>query len=163
MLRGLVQRGLSMNLYVELEYLIRSGQLTFADTRKEVLHAMARAAYTMWWTRQQEEKYEEHRTPLPWPSGPVNIDEYVPKRTPASARKWAEETLAEYEQKTGMPVELLYWYAENAEGKHEYLPTTDTFGWYLAMQAMGHGVSWFDGHPGFEPLESVDVDNDYYG
>lgn len=48
-----------------------------------------------------------------------------------------------------------YWY-ERMEGKR--LNYAESFGHYLAMQCLGHGVSWFDDHEDF-PLKTVHAES----
>jgi len=144
-----------------IEHQIRMGHFSFAGNRKAILHAMARSAFVWAWAQEQEAQASERDADPPWSAG-GDIADYAPKTTPVSARRWAEDVVAEFERQTQMPIELLYWYAENKEGRHEWTPTADAFGWLLAMQAQGHGVSWFDGHPQFEPLASVDIYRDYW-
>jgi len=161
-LERLALRGMDLHVVQRLDQLIRSGQFSLAGVRASIQESMARAAYTDYWIAEQERRREEHGTPTPWGPGD-EITEYVPKTTRPSAKRWAKEVVAKYEAQTGFPIELLYWLAENAEGDHGREPTPDGFGWYLAMQAMGHGVSWWDDHPRFEPLASARVHAEYYG
>jgi hypothetical protein len=161
-LHRLIEHGLDLPTAVQIEWQIREQGFTFGDTRREIVQSMSRAAYTIWWMQEQERKREETGRELPWRGG-ERIDDYVPKTTRPSAKRWAEETLAMYERETRMPVELLYWLAERAEGRHSREPSPDEFGYSLAMRAMGTGVSWFDNHPYFEPLQSVQFHHDYYG
>lgn len=44
----------------------------------------------------------------------------------------------------------VYSLALRAEAADGVAPDPDQFGHYLAMQAMGHGVSWFDDHKTFK-------------
>jgi hypothetical protein len=44
----------------------------------------------------------------------------------------------------------VYTLAERAEAVDGEKPDPEQFGHYLAMQAMGHGVSWFDDHKTFK-------------
>lgn len=157
----LVARGIPMPTAIQLEQQIIAGAFTFAGLRDEILHSMARAAYSDWWICEQERKFEETGTPVPWGPG-ESIDPYIPTRTPASAKKWALDAVAQWERETGMPIDLLYWLAANAEGHHDREPSTEQFGWYLGMQTLGHGVSWFDDHPSFEPMSGVRLYHEYY-
>jgi len=167
-LRQLVQRGLPMHYYVELEHLILSGEFTFSDTRAVILHGMARAVYVLWWMNERQWLNDNKGTALPWNGSRKAPEEHAPKSTPASARKWAEDVLTEYEQKTGVPAELLYWLAERAPGTHEQPPTPEGFGHALAMEAHVGSISadrWFNSHPPFEPLARVagQIEADYWG
>ena len=45
------------------------------------------------------------------------------------------------------PIEHIYQAAARAPGRHTRRPTPSDFGYALAMQSLGHGVSWFDDHP----------------
>ena len=43
-----------------------------------------------------------------------------------------------------------YTLVNNAQAADGVEPDADEFGHYLAMEAMGHGVSWFDDHAQFD-------------
>jgi hypothetical protein len=51
----------------------------------------------------------------------------------------------------------VYSLALRAEAADGEAPDPEKFGYYMAMQAMGHGVSWFDDHKDF-PIEFPDIE-----
>ena len=91
----------------------------------------------------------------------------VAPETPESASDAARDLyLAISRANDKSPVDLL-GEALRADGKKFSSSLADSFGHYLAMQALGHGVSWFDDHaqfrlkvPGFEAYcpDGMDLD-----
>src|SRR5271169_4337033 len=101
---------------------------------------MARALFVDAWARNEEEKGRSLRGEL--------MDQ-APK-TNRAAKKKAEELAAQISRLNGVILAHLYDHAIRVPGRHLSVPTPRLFGHYLAMQAMGHGVSWFDDHPTFD-------------
>lgn len=71
----------------------------------------------------------------------------VAPETPEAAYKAADDLAALFVAKNDVAMLGLFQRAEDA-GDPGADP--DLFGHYMAMQALGHGVSWFDDHPKFE-------------
>ena len=124
-----------------------SSQLVFGrkDAHKaEILQGMARALFVSTWADYEEERGRHHRGDL-MDAAPA---------TPSPARTAAKILAKKIEiMNHGKTVSDLYADALNA-GAHDTRRGTDpqTFGHYIAMQSLGHGVSWFDDNPKF-PLE----------
>lgn len=79
----------------------------------------------------------------------------VAPETPQDAILEAAELIGRIVQLNGMCIEAIGYQAAKADGLDGSTCTDeywDTFGHYLAMQSLGHGVSWFDDHEEF-PLE----------
>lgn len=151
---------LALHQAILLESEIRSGKFTFDGIREEIIKKMALTAHGMWWLDDQEERLHNRGKRPPWAGGAV--DPYLPKRAPASAKKWAEKVVDNIEVLTGVKIGGLYWLAEHAEGKHREEPTVENFGYCLSMMANGTGISWWDNHPYFEPLRGVRFTSEYY-
>lgn len=94
------------------------------------------------------------RLALPRPGAGEDWMSYAPELPPnafaIAGELWAG--LYQLNKKAG-PYSLAL-HAEAADGK---APDPEQFGHYLAMQAMGHGVSWFDDHEEF-PIEIPDIE-----
>lgn len=107
----------------------------------EITDSAARTFYVDAWASEMEAKGEE-----PWGAG-EEIGDYAPT-TPRSAERFAKKFIKAVEKANGgTKISELYERAATAPGKHLRDPTPNHFGHYLAMQAMGHGVSWLDDHP----------------
>lgn len=114
---------------------------------QEILDGMARAMFVTTWAHEQEEKGRSF-------SGKDLMDV-----APATSRdaKWAAIHLANHIIARNKVEHLtdLYARALAAGGRGD----AKTFGHYVAMEAMGHGVSWFDNNPEFD----IDIpDYEYY-
>lgn len=72
----------------------------------------------------------------------------APSETPANAYALAGELWAGLYHLNGKAGP--YTLANNAEAADGKPIDAEEFGHYLAMEAMGHGVSWFDDHATFE-------------
>lgn len=137
---------------------VSGGKSAGSAARKLIVRAAARAAFTDHWVREQEYKAEETGRRPPWPRG-ANLEDYVPRKTPKSATVWAEKLIARVEKDSREDIVSMYDRLEAMSG-HRRTPTPDLFGHYIAMEALGHGVSWSDDHP----YEGLSVPNmDYYG
>lgn len=118
----------------------------YRHERSEILRAAARAAFVQEWASRVERDVEDgRRKRTPYGAGD-DIMDFAPKRTPASANKWAKEMIAKVEKLSKEDIVDLYHRLE-AEPGHRRSPTLEDFGHYIAMQAVGHGVSWGDDHP----------------
>ena len=88
----------------------------------------------------------EARLSLDRPGAGEDWMDYLPE-IPPNAYALAGELWAALHAANGEAgVYSLSLRAEHADGK---APDAEEFGHYLAMQAMGHGVSWFDDHAKF--------------
>lgn len=85
----------------------------------------------------------------------------VAPETPDYARLEAAKLLGKLESANGCSFAVIVWNAARADcgtaslgdcPEHGYRCPIDesNFGHYIAMQALGHGVSWFDDHERFE-------------
>lgn len=88
----------------------------------------------------------EARTELPRPGPGDDWEDYAPDPPPA-AYALAGELWALLRSENGASPYLLADRARGADGED---PDPEAFGFCLAMQAMGHGVSWFDSHERFD-------------
>lgn len=109
-------------------------------SRDEIIEAMARAMWVSEWASEMEERGTSF-------SGMDLMDVAPP--TPSEAVQLAVELASDIESDNGMSLSELYSKAVNAPGRHYSEPDPSSFGHDLAMQAMGHGVSWSDNHPRF--------------
>jgi hypothetical protein len=88
----------------------------------------------------------EARLELFRPSGGGDWCDYAPE-TPPNAYALAGELWNALHVANGEAG--VYSLALRAEAADGTAPDPEQFGHYLAMQAMGHGVSWFDDHKAF--------------
>lgn len=134
--------------------------LTEADSADaEVIDGMARALFVTAWADQQEQDGASF-------SG-MDIEKEAPKTSRAAmshATKLAKQFSA---MNNGMSVGELFTRAE--EDGFYTRPTSDNlrsqeslFGWYLAMRAMGHGVSWDDNAPSNATLKIKHPHTEFY-
>jgi hypothetical protein len=121
------------------------------NTRDKIIHGMARALFVDDWARQQEERGRR------WPARADLMD--LAPRTPPRAVLAAARLARRIEQLNNTTMAKLYDRAVAAPERHLSEPTARLFGHYLAMESLGHGVSWFDDHPEF-PLKLPHVE--YY-
>lgn len=97
----------------------------------------------------------ERRLSLPRPGAREDWMDYAPP-TPPNAYALAGELWALIEAKCDVFGTKLnggagvYSLALRAEAVDGTAPDAEKFGHYMAMEAMGHGVSWFDDHETFE-------------
>lgn len=112
--------------------------------RDEIREAVARAFWVTQWADAEEEVGNTY-------PGEDLMD--VAPRTPEEALREADKFLAELAENNGKTVEALLAAAAEADELDEDDLDGDyaeEFGHYMAMQAMGHGVGWFDDHEHFE-------------
>lgn len=112
--------------------------------RDTIIHGMARALFVDNWAMGEEERGRR------WPPGSDLMD--LAPRTPSRAVLKAARLARRIEQGNRATLPQIYDRALAAPGRHLREPTPCDFGHYLAMQSLGHGVSWFDDHPSF-PLK----------
>jgi hypothetical protein len=108
----------------------------------DIIEAMARALFVSAWADAEEQEGRSF-------GGGVDLMDVAPK-TSAEAKQHAKKLAKQFEQKNGMSLdELLAKAAEADKDADIDSDYASDFGHYLAMQAMGHGVSWFDDHEKF--------------
>lgn len=108
--------------------------------RDEIIESMARALFVSAWASSEEEAGRSH--------GGKELMDIAP-RTSKRAEQAAKKLAAEMEKTNGIPIEALYILAALQPGKRygKEDPSPHLFGHYMAMQALGHGVSWWDDFP----------------
>ena len=109
----------------------------------------ARAVWVQAWADHQESKGKALRGELM----------HQAPATPLSAYVWAGELMGRIAEKNKTSIHVLAVRAAEADGTTDI--NVEEFGHYLAMQALGHGVSWFDDHAKF-PLKLPHMEYDYY-
>lgn len=118
--------------------------------RDTIVGEMARTLFVTAWADREEERQERlgrrYKGPFSGSLGGVDLFDIAP-RTSTKARTAANKLAREIEKINGARLDTLYGRAESAPGKHYREPTPESFGFGLAMQALGHGVSWRDDHP----------------
>lgn len=78
--------------------------------------------------------------------GGTNLDDVAPA-TPDEILDGADQFLDSLEKLNRASIGELYREAAAAPGRHSREPDPEEFGYYMAMQSMGHGVGWYDDHP----------------
>lgn len=116
-----------------------------------ILQGAARALFVQAYASRQEERRSEGRKVRVAGPGEDWMD--VAPKTSRDAVVAAAMLLAKLEERNGGSVLEILYRAARADG----MDGNDTsgqyrtdFGHYIAMQAVGHGVSWFDNHARFE-------------
>ena len=120
----------------------RSKKTSIADHDPEILTGMARGPWASLWAEEQEEKGESF-------SG-RDIYEDAPA-TPKWALKWATQlgdkivllNTDRRGRKSSLPGLAGLYEEAVADG---FRKDKETFGFYLGMQSIGHGVAWDDDH-----------------
>lgn len=107
------------------------------DLRDEIAEGAARAFFVDRWTNEAEELGHSF-------GGGTDVMDVAPE-TPPEVLPYAEQFLDVVQQLNGRTVTQLY--EEHDEAASGPTASPDVFGHYLAMQAMGHGVSWYDDYP----------------
>lgn len=114
------------------------------DYERQIIDAMARAMFVTTWADRMEERGLGHKL-----SGQKLMD--IAPKTSRDALAAAKKLAAMFaEANEGASMSDLYARALNVAGKHEGDTSPHSFGHYMAMEAMGHGVSWTDNHPEFK-------------
>jgi len=127
--------------------------------RDEFLTGAARAFFTMAYVEYVESVESgdiEDDYDYPRAGSGEAWEDYVPSELPPNAFALAGQLWAQIAALNGAAgVYTLNARATEADG---VVPDAEKFGWYLAMEAMGHGVSWFDNHASFDSkLPHMDV------
>ena len=118
--------------------------MRLSATENEIVTGMARALFVSAWADRQEDRGKTY-------PGQELMD--VAPRTPRYVYEQALRLMGRIEQANGMGVLILAIMAAKADGYASLDDVPDNyvsnFGHYLAMQALGHGVGWFDSHAEF--------------
>ncbi len=104
---------------------------------------MARALFVLEWSDREDEAGRNY---------PGQALEHVAPPTPREATDAAHNLAGRFEQLNGYGINSLLRQAALADGRPDKIPPdnyAEDFGHYLAMQALGHGVGWFDDHARF--------------
>ncbi len=123
-----------------------------SDMHNTILEASARAAFVTEWANEEEASGRTY--------GGMDLMDVAPETSDA-ARAWAKklwEKIVELELTRGKSwgpaaaslkpsIESLWAHTAKAAGLDATDEEAREFGHYVAMQAMGHGVSWADDHP----------------
>lgn len=119
------------------------------STRAIIVEAMARALFVSAWAQHEEERRDFAERGYDGEGSVEGVDlmEVAPRTSP-KAIKAAKEFAKKVEQANGTSLPALYQTAVAQDG-HRTPPNPADFGHYLAREAMGHGVGWFDSHPEF--------------
>lgn len=107
------------------------------EDKDEIVAGAARAFFVSPWA----DSYEEAGGSF----SQQQIEDEAPE-TPAEVEGYAQDFIRVVERLNGASIQQLYESHRDLEG-HEREPDPHEFGWYLSMQAQGHGVSWYDSHP----------------
>lgn len=111
--------------------------------RDEIIEAMANAfwvsSYADWWENEGTLDDPHACSGEDWMDCSLDI----PDTAYVLAHKFCETIEESYD----LTIEQLYNNTIALPGKHYKDPCFEDFGHYLAMEAMGHGVSWSDDHP----------------
>jgi len=118
--------------------------------RKQIVDSMARAFFASAWAQAEEEKPDFSKNGYGGHGHGRGVEIMaVAPPTSRNAQKHAEMVAREIERENHKTLGELYVKAAEAPGKHDKEPNPGDFGHYLAMESMGHGVSWYDDHPEF--------------
>ncbi len=126
-----------------------------SNFRDEFIEGAARAFFVCGYADYcDEEEIDDDRSDLPQPGAGGDWMDYAPADMPGHAYALAGELWAGLASMNdvGCGVYSLAEQAATADGIDRDDLDENNFGHYLAMEAMGHGVSWFDDHEKF-PLE----------
>lgn len=146
--------------------------MKLSDTENTIIDGMARAFFVSAWADKQDMRYSTAKTPRTKPRATYvragqDLMDVAPK-TPRYARDFAlmfagklpsllvavnDAAWADAMSNACVESPIHRWEHPELEKRVEELKTDEylrTFGHYLAMQGMGHGVSWFDDHARFE-------------
>lgn len=125
------------------------------QTREAILGGMASALWVTSWASYCEELSPARQAKLREegliPGGGGDWADAAPS-TPPTAQLAAKRLAQAFEERNGVTIQKLFERAMEADGGVGTSKKADLFGHYLAMQALGNGVSWFDDHAQF-PLE----------
>lgn len=125
------------------------------DNKEEILKSMARALFVSEYVNRAEEEEDDFGLDTPGFGGDW-MD--VAPNTPRSAMQSAVRLAKQIMSLNGLSMSALYYLASNISGYRYKEPDPEDFGYSIAMQAVGHGVSWKDNHP--DP--KIKIPNWYY-
>ena len=123
-------------------------------TDEKIIESMARTLFVCAWADAEENAGRSH-------GHGVNLMDVAPA-TPESAKAFALYLAGRIHEANGKSLLLLIFDAARADNyphPEKYLEPeyVEDFGHCLAMQSLGHGVSWFDDHASF-PLKVPQVE-----
>ena len=127
----------------------KSHRPTGAHHDPEILLGMARGVWADYWANEQEEAGESF-------SG-QDIYEAAPD-APEWAEKWARKLASSILRLNGDSLDSLYKKARDVG----FPKDRETFGFYLGMQAVGHGVAWDDDVPAGHDLKILVPSYEFY-
>jgi hypothetical protein len=164
-LKNLASGRLPLAEYIKQSMALEASGLADRDVaglRKTLLDRIARFAYVLAWDAENENRLSANelssdlteraraRRAVHIPGG-SQVEDFVPKRTPASAREYARGLVEKIEKKNNVPIEILFLKAIDADGGYEASRKDEIdFASDLTFMANGHGVSWFDDHEEFD-------------
>jgi hypothetical protein len=117
----------------------------WSDMSLRFIEGAARAMFVQEWAYDEEEQGRTY-----WGMNLMNIA----PATPVEVKYEAAALLGRLEQLNGVSLPVLIHRAEEADGKPV---DPERFGHYIALQALGHGVGWFDDHAAFD-LKVPDIE-----
>jgi len=127
-------------------------EMKMNESKSDVFYEALEGAASSLWASAWADHAEQHGCSSL--SG-VEITDVMPS-IPEQAYEAAKRCLESIERANGKPIDELYQMAIEADEEEGVHPNShegpESFGSDLAMQWMGHGVSWFDDHAEF-PLE----------
>jgi hypothetical protein len=118
----------------------------------DILGGMERAIWVTSyadWVEEMSKDERKERGDVPVSLQGIEWSDAAPP-APASALLAAEDLYLSYKRANGKTPGELFEIAARADGVRPTDELADEFGHYLAMMAMGHGVSWFDDHKEFK-------------
>lgn len=118
-------------------------------TREAIIRGAAKGAYADEWARAIEEAHGEGRITFEALKSflPGGREIEPPEDPPAACLRWARKLIKTIEDWNGVKVQDAFneWMVDCYEGSGA--PSSELFGHYLAMEAMGSGVAWSDSYP----------------
>jgi hypothetical protein len=132
------------NYTIEMKWLAPKSKAILAELDEErslgqeIIDAMARTMFVVAWGDYEEEHGRSH--------GGRDLMDVAPSTPPHVYDEAQKLAIAFETENVGANVTDLMMRAEEADGEE---PEPNVFGYYLVMQALGHGVSWFDDHKRF--------------
>lgn len=117
--------------------------------REIVVEAAARAAFVTWWADDQEEKERNGEESHIACSGQDWMD--IAPKTSGNALEFAEDFISRVETLNSSIEEMLLTaldadLEEDPDYQFDLRKYVESFGHYLMMQGLGHGVAWTDDH-----------------
>jgi hypothetical protein len=116
----------------------------------EILRGMARGPWADTWASEQEEKGRSFSS--------MDLYEVAPE-APRWTEKWAKKLASSIVALNQLSLDDLYAVACEAG----FQKSEETFGFYLGMQAVGHGIAWTDDISGNAPKILIPSYEFYHG